>query len=418
MRVVDPWLIVIPVFLLDLYVFRGLRKLLNCKQRWYKSYFFWLYWVLSIGLVTGIILFLSKYQHDPANLKLFKQILNYNGVFFAVFVFKIVFALFVFLSDVRRTGIKLIKSLFGRDSKKEFSGKSITRTDFLIKVGAMISMIPVLGIIHGIGWGRYNFTLHHKKVRIPGLNKAFNGFRIVQLSDAHLGSLNGQDDRIIDVIEQINELKPDIMVFTGDMVNNFAHEMSGWVPIWKQIKARYGKFSVLGNHDYGGYSNWPTENAKKRNLQDNIRQQREMGFDVLLNENRVIQLHQQSLYLAGVENWGKPPFPQHGNLDQAMMNIPEEASVILLSHDPDHFEHKVRGRKNIKLTLSGHTHGAQFGFEMGNFKISPVQLKYKRWAGLYDVDDQFLYVNRGLGYLAFPGRVGIWPEITLLELEA
>ena len=180
--------------------------------------------------------------------------------------------------------------------------------------------------------------------------------------------------------------------------------------------ATYGKFSILGNHDYGNYSEWPSENAKKKNLQEIIRQEKEMGFDVLLNENREIRIGNDKIFIAGVENWGKPPFPKYGRLDKALDGIPDSQTIILLSHDPAHFEQQVREKTKVDLTLSGHTHGFQFGFEIGNFKLSPVQLMYKRWAGLYKEGEQYLYVNRGLGYLGFPGRVGIWPEITLLEL--
>jgi len=414
----NPLFIIIPIILMDLYVYKGLRGLLKCSKRWFNSLLFWVYWIISLGLLLGILVLMSRYQQDPGDLKLFKHIMSYNGIFLMVFSFKLIFTFFRLISDIRRWIRILLLSSESKRPPASRKSKNISRADFITKLGAILSIVPVLGIVRGIGWGRYNFTLHHKKVKIPGLPKAFDGFKIVQLSDAHLGSLSGQEDRIVDVIEQINELKPDVMVFTGDMVNNFAHEMSGWVPIWKRIKARYGKFSVLGNHDYGGYSTWPTVNAKRRNLQDNIRQQREMGFNVLLNENRKISIDSQSIYIAGVENWGKPPFPQHGNLDKATLDIPEQATTVLLSHDPDHFQHQVIGKTNIQLTLSGHTHGAQFGVEIGKFKLSPVQLKYKRWAGLYQEGKQYLYVNRGLGYLAFPGRVGIWPEITLLELES
>jgi predicted MPP superfamily phosphohydrolase len=206
-------------------------------------------------------------------------------------------------------------------------------------------------------------------------------------------------------------------MFTGDMVNNFSREMSGWVPIWKKLKARYGKFSVLGNHDYGNYSEWPSPQAKKKNLLEIIRQEKEMGFKVLMNENHELELDGQKIVIAGVENWGMPPFPQHGKLDKALGNTRKEDFTILLSHDPDHWEQKIIPDQRAELTLSGHTHGFQMGIEIGNFKISPVQLKYKQWAGLYQKGDQYIYVNRGLGYLAFPGRVGIWPEITLLELH-
>ena len=214
----------------------------------------------------------------------------------------------------------------------------------------------------------------------------------------------------------MNQLNPDLIMFTGDMVNNFSHEMSGWVPIWKNLKARYGKFAILGNHDYGGYSKWPSPQAKKKNLQEIIRQEKEMGFNVLLNAHQRIEKNGESIVIAGVENWGTPPFPQYGKLEKALEGVAKDDFTLLLSHDPDHWTRKTIPDNRTDLTLSGHTHGFQMGIEIGNFKISPGQLRYKQWAGLYQKGSQYLYVNRGLGYLAFPGRVGIWPEITLLEL--
>lgn len=402
--------------MLDLYVYHGLRGLLHCNREKGKSIFFWIYWVVSIGLLAGILISIKQYTESPDDLSLFNKIMKYNGIYIIFMSFKLVFAIFTFISDAYR----LLSGWFTtkpKRSKERFRGKRISRADFIKKTGAVLSMLPVLGLIHGIGWGRYNFTLHHKKIRIKNLPDSFEGFKIVQLSDAHLGSFAGQQDRIREVVEQINELNPDIMVFTGDMVNNFSHEMSGWVPVWKEIKAKLGKFSVLGNHDYGTYSVWPNENAQKKNLLETMRQEKEMGFDLLMNENREIKIGNESIFVAGVENWGKPPFPQHGRLDKALSDIPEGKVIVLLSHDPDHFEEEILGKTTVNLTLSGHTHGFQFGIEIGNFKMSPGRLKYKRWADLYQEGDQYLYVNRGLGYLLFPVRVGIWPEISLLELH-
>ncbi len=416
MRTFGPFFVLIPILLIDLYVYYSLKRLLPRRNKGLRSSFFWIYWIVSIGLVTGVLIAFNLYESDSSDITLFKRILNYNAIFITAFCFKIVFALFALGSDL----VSLVTGLIGKIRRNEITAskaKSISRGDFIKKMGILVSIIPVIGIIHGIGWGRFNFTLHKSKVPIKNLPDDLEGFKIVQLSDAHLGSFAGNEYRLEEVFEQINELEPDIIVFTGDMVNNYSHEMSGWVPVWKKLKARYGKYSVLGNHDYGDYSEWPTEAAKKRNLQDIIRQQKEMGFDVLMNENRLVNVGSETLQLAGVENWGTPPFPQHGNIEKALQGLNPDLPVILLSHDPDHFEQKIRGmQNNVALTLSGHTHGFQFGVEIGNFKISPVQLKYKRWAGLYQENDQYLYVNRGLGYLAFPGRVGIWPEITMIEL--
>ncbi len=407
-------LIVIPIILLlDLYTYKGLRKVLKCGKPNLKSMFFWLWWIFSLGMIVGIVAFVIRYQQGGDQENLAKQIMKYNAVFVVQFTFKIFYALFELLAD----SLALIRKIFTRKKQGETKAPvSESRREFLRKVGVLASVIPFVGIIHGIGWGRFNFTIHSKKIYFPNLPKAFNGLRVVQLSDAHLGSLSAHKDKIDVVVDRINDLNPDLIMFTGDMVNNFAHEMSGWVPVWKKLKAGIGKFAVLGNHDYGNYSEWPTPQSKKRNLLDIIRQEKEMGFKVLLNENQRIERNGESIVIAGVENWGRPPFPQFGNLEKALENVGNNEFTLLLSHDPDHWEQKIIPDKRPDLTLSGHTHGFQMGIEIGNFKISPVQLKYKQWAGLYQQDHQYLYVNRGLGYLAFPGRVGIWPEITCLDL--
>ena len=407
-------LLIIPVFLLiDLYAYKGLRKVVSCKKPDFKSWFFWFWWIFSLGMVAGVILFYIKYSKDPGQTELVGRIMKYNGLFVVQLVLKIFYVLFELFRDLVQA-VRKIQTRLQKSVNK--APRSESRRDFIRKVGVVASIIPFIGLIHGIGWGRFNFTLHRKKLYFPNLPLPFNGLRVIQLSDAHLGSLNGHQDKIMEVVEQVNELKPDLIVFTGDMVNNYSYEMSSWVPIWKKLTARIGKFAVLGNHDYGNYSEWPSAQARKKNLQEIIRQEKEMGFQVLLNAHQRIEKNDESIVVAGVENWGSPPFPQHGKLDKALDGVPEEDFTLLLSHDPDHWSQKIIPDKRADLTLSGHTHGFQMGIEIGNFKISPVQLRYKHWAGLYRNEHQYLYVNRGLGYLAFPGRVGIWPEITLLEL--
>jgi hypothetical protein len=293
----------------------------------------------------------------------------------------------------------------------------VSRRDFIRKTGVIVAAFPFLGVLHGVGWGRFRFTVHHSEIKFPNLPAAFHGLRIVQLSDAHLGGFYGNREKLEEVVSIIDDIKPDLLLFTGDMVNNFASEMAGWTSMWSRMNAPMGKYAILGNHDYGDYSKWPDKAAKKANLDAILKQEEEMGFQVLLNENVVIERNNERIYLAGVENWGRPPFKQYGDLKKAMTGVPGDAFVILMSHSPDHWVLQVDGKTNIPLTLSGHTHGFQFGLEVGNFKISPVQLIYKYWAGLYKSHNQYLYVNRGLGYLAFPGRVGIWPEITLIEMK-
>ncbi len=418
MRAFSSIAIIIPfILLIDFFAFRVIQSITGKKSARFRHLTRILYLSVSLTAIAGLVLSYLHYEGDPSEPDRFRWLMNFNGFFIAQFVPKLVLAVFRMLFELVRLGKKLATYLSGKPVLASRRTRAISRSEFIQRSAVVLAAIPLIGIIHGIGWGRFNFTLHRKKIPISTLPEAFEGFRIVQLSDAHLGSFNRQEFRLEDLFQQVNDLKPDLILFTGDMVNNFAHEMSGWVAVWKQLSATYGKFSVLGNHDYGGYSEWPTPQARKRNLQDIMRQQREMGFQLLMNEHIKIEKDGAVIHLAGVENWGRPPFPQLGDLSKAMTGIPDGALTILMSHDPDHWDQQVMSKHpQIALTLSGHTHGFQFGIEIGSIKLSPVQLRYKRWAGLYQEGGQYLYVNRGLGYLAFPGRVGIWPEVTLLEL--
>jgi len=270
------------------------------------------------------------------------------------------------------------------------------------------------------GWGMIGGRTHVKVFReqigIGTLPPSFSGLKIVQISDIHLAGFYKQPDHIRDVVELVNRLGPDLILFTGDMVHNFSEEMDPFITVLSQLSAPLGKYAILGNHDYGHYYSWKSEQAERDNLERVKDQIRAAGFDLLLNEHRTISLNGDSLELVGVENWGKPPFPQEGDLSKAMEGSAPDLVKILLSHDPSHWNLKVRGKEPIALTLSGHTHGMQFGIEIGNFRWSPSRWTYKQWAGLYRENGQYLYVNRGLGYTGFPGRVGIRPEITLLTL--
>jgi hypothetical protein len=248
------------------------------------------------------------------------------------------------------------------------------------------------------------------------LPEAFEGLRIVQVSDLHLGGFYHHRTHIAHVVDQINGLEPGLLLFTGDMVHNFAEEVTPFVEILNRLEAPLGKFAILGNHDYGHYYRWESEDAERQNLELVKNQIRACGFDLLLNEHRRIRRNGSAIELIGVENWGKPPFPQLGDLEEAMKGTRPEMIKILLSHDPSHWDQRVRGKEPVILTLAGHTHGMQFGIEWGRFKWSPSKWTYRHWAGLYRENGQYLYVNRGLGFTGYPGRVGIRPEITLLTL--
>ncbi len=280
-------------------------------------------------------------------------------------------------------------------------------------IGWALTLFMLLGFMIGIFYGRWHWKVHRIELEFLHLPEDFNEIKLVQISDVHIGSFFDNHEKVKKAILQINDLQPDYVFFTGDLVNNTADEIHGWENIFLEIKAKKGKFSILGNHDYGDYVKWENKAEKENNLNKLIQLHRTIGFTPLLNESVKLT---EGFWLLGVENWGKAPFRQSGKLKETLNNIPEEHFKLLLSHDPSHFDEQVI-HTNIDLTLSGHTHGMQFGIERFGLKWSPVSWKYKKWAGLYKEGNQFLYVNRGFGYIGFPGRVGIYPEITEITLK-
>jgi predicted MPP superfamily phosphohydrolase len=284
---------------------------------------------------------------------------------------------------------------------------------YLQYIGWIFSMSIFIGILYGIQFGRWNWKVHHVELSFPNLPESFEGKRVVQISDVHVGSFLHRYHKVQKAIDLINQQDADYVFFTGDLVNNKADEMNGWESLFSSIKAKKGKFSILGNHDYGDYVKWEQSEEKEQNLANLIRMHRTIGFQPLLND--AVQL-EEGCWLLGVENWGKAPFRQSGKLSETLAKVPPTAFKLLLSHDPSHFDAQVVST-DIDLTMSGHTHGMQFGLERFGIKFSPVSFKYRKWAGLYQVGKQYLYVNRGFGFLGFPGRVGIYPEITLFTFK-
>lgn len=281
----------------------------------------------------------------------------------------------------------------------------------ILTIGLVLSFCLFVGIIYGIIYGRWNWKIKRVQLNWNDLPESFKGKKIVQISDIHVGSFFDKHGRVEKAIDMINEQDADYVFFTGDLVNNLAAEMKGWEAVFSRIKAKKGKFSILGNHDYADYVPWDSESKKDTNFRELLEIHKEIGFTPLLNESVELE---ENVFLLGVENWGIKPFRQSGKLIETLEQVPSESFKILLSHDPSHFDEEVIG-KPIHLTLSGHTHGMQFGIERFGIKWSPVSFRYKKWAGLYEANKQYLYVNRGFGYLGFPGRVGIYPEITVLE---
>lgn len=282
------------------------------------------------------------------------------------------------------------------------------------KIAAICAILLFLVLLYSITWGRYNFKVNTKEVCFTNLPEAFNRFKIVQLTDLHVGSLPSHYTGISKLVEQVNALRPDLILFTGDMVNNFASELDPWTGELSKLKAKYGKFAVTGNHDYGNYTRWNSPEEQKQNMTNFYRNMKAAGFTMLNNDHQDIPLKGDTIYVAGVENWGNPPFPRYGKLKKAIAGI-QDHFIILLSHDPSHWRAEVLN-ENIPLTLSGHTHAMQMGIKIGKYKWSPAQYMYPEYDGLYQNQNQYLNVSRGQGYLGFPGRIGLRPEINVLIL--
>ncbi|MGJ1261875.1 metallophosphoesterase [Sphingobacterium spiritivorum] len=291
------------------------------------------------------------------------------------------------------------------------------RSLYVSEATLALAVIMILIILFGLTRGKHFYRVRKETLYFPDLPEVFDGFTITQLSDIHSGSLNDIKG-VQKGIDLANAQNSDLLLFTGDLVNNMATEMDPWIPYFTKLKAPYGKYSVLGNHDYGDYIRWDNKEAKEANLNRLKEVHAETGFRLLLNEAVIINKQGQSIALVGVENWGKGGFHQYGDLKEATAHIPDDAFKILMSHDPSHWDEvTVDHNQHVHLTLAGHTHGMQFGIELFGFKWSPIQYFYKQWAGLYQRDGKYLYVNRGFGYHGLKGRVGVWPEITVLTLK-
>lgn len=332
---------------------------------------------------------------------------------FLVFILpKLLIAVFLLIDDLLRLGIFSYEAL--AKGEKFYP----ERRKLLSYIGVGLAATLSLLFLDGVLFGKYRHKVRTVRLKIKNLPKAFQGYRIVQISDLHSGSFQNPE-KLKGAFELIQKQNPDLFVFTGDMVNNLASEFAPFLPYFEMLKAKDGKFSVLGNHDYGQYHQWESKTEEENNLKRLIQEQDKAGLRLLRNEHVKISKDGSELYLIGVENWGEKPFPQLGDLTKAAQGIPQDAVKILLSHDPTHFDHVVTSHPSkVDLTLSGHTHGMQFGLDLKNIKWSPVQYRYKKWADLYQVRQQYLYVNRGFGVIGYPGRVGITPEITLFELSS
>lgn len=395
------------LFLLEFYVFMGLRANFQGKVQ--------IYVLIIDGLMflTTLLAFISMFIFYNKGLSITIGWINVlMGLSVAFTVTKFVYIIPLLFEDIYRLGDYIVQ-LFRADKNQLFA----SRRAFISNTGLALASIPLSTFLHGVFIGRYNFRVFREKLAFKDLPEAFDGFKIAQISDVHSGSFDSIE-AMKKGLDLLMEQKPDIILFTGDLVNNLSEEFNPYIDVFKSISAPFGKFSVLGNHDYGLYIPWQNEEDKKANLERVKAHHPAMGFDLLTNENRILKKNGETIRLAGVENWGRPPFPPLGDIDKALKGVNENEFTILMSHDPHHWDDIVlKHPKHIHLTLSGHTHGMQMGIDLPGFKWSPVSLRYKRWAGLYKELNQYIYVNRGFGHLGFPGRVGIMPEITIIELK-
>ncbi len=402
------------ILVIDFYSFKGLKKIklnLNRTSKRIINYFFW---TIPFVIITALsFLFLFRAKTNPQNGMIYFH--YFSGLFLLFYIPKLFFILFNFLDDLFHLG-KLMATKFSGRKKNTTANNKISRSTFLTRVGIVIAGIPFLSIIYGIGWGRFDFIVRKSNLFFPNLPKKFNGFKIAQISDFHLGSFNNSVEKIEEVVELINKQNPDIILFTGDLVNNIASEVNQFLPTLSNLKAKYGMYSILGNHDYGEYVHWNSLTEKQKNIKKLIEIEEKIGFKVLLNSSSKIKIGKDSIFFIGVENWGLPPFPQYGNLSKALEGIESTEFKILLSHDPTHWDAQVVEKTNINLTLSGHTHGAQFGIEIPGWRWSPINLRYKQWGGIYKKGKQIINVNTGIGFIGFPGRIGMPPEVGVITL--
>lgn len=401
------WLIfILVVLLIEFYAFQAFRTLI--KTRWILI----AYQTFSLLLVLFILYSFTQFDRSVGQTK---QTLFTLGLVLLIYIPKILLMFVLFGEDVYRLFRGGINYFYNSDVDTSVFP---ARRKFVSQIGLGLAAVPFLSLIYGMTIGKYNFRVVRQQVFFPDLPDAFDGFRITQISDVHSGSFDNPE-KINYAIDLINEQNSDIILFTGDIVNTHATEMHPWIETFNRIQPhQFGKFSVLGNHDYGEYIDWPSLREKQENFAAIKDLHRQIGFQLMLNENRIIEKDGQRIALVGVENWGKN-FKQAGDLQKASAGLHKEDFKILMSHDPSHWDYEVKQHeKNFHLTLAGHTHGLQFGIEVpGIFKWSPAQYVYKQWAGLYEEFGRYVYVNRGFGFHAYPGRVGIMPEITVIELK-
>lgn len=398
------------LILIDVFAFQAFRYVLSSSGKTARLLAYIAYW--SVPVITIAFLAASFTGWGDNLPKTLKVILR--AMIFILYFSKLLVAVVILIDDLRRLIFGALNMGF-----KDHWNLSTARSRWMPYAALILGAIPAITLSYGMALNPYRYRLWKNILSIKDLHPDLSGFRIVQISDIHSGSFLLKEP-VENSIRMINDQKPDIVFFTGDLVNAMASEMEPFIEMFSKIEAPLGVYSILGNHDYGDYHAWDSPAEKVQNFEDLKLMHQKLGWTLLLNEHRQITVKKALLNIIGVENYSSHPrFPKYGDLVKATANLEGGSFNVLLSHDPSHWDDQViKDYKHIELTLSGHTHGFQFGVEIPGFKWSPIQYVYPRWSGMYRQDDQYLYVNRGLGYLGYPGRVGILPEITLLTLES
>jgi predicted MPP superfamily phosphohydrolase len=393
-------LLCIVILLLDITAFYWLQSITELiDSTILKTVINWLFWFFTVGLIGSILVLEVTLNNIPP---IRKQLLisRFYGLAILSFVPKLIFVI-------------IISILY-------FTNFLFSKSESLIivpTIGLFLGFLPFFVILYDILNAKYRFKVHHHIIKFKALPKGFNGLRIVQLSDLHLGSFNYAYTKLERAVEKINDLKPDYICITGDLVNNYAWELEGWDSVFDKLELKKQKYVILGNHNYGDYSQWETPEKKQENFNATTKFYNTINFKLLLNESEIISAHHDEIAIIGIENWGKHASKNYSDLPKALAEVRDIPFKILLSHDPTHWAEEVIDKTDIALTLSGHTHGMQAAFLYKNLQWSPIKYKFKHWEGLYKQNTQYLYVNRALGWLGFLARIGMRPEITLIELH-
>lgn len=397
--------------LVDLYVFQAVKSSIQGMSVGWRRSISIAFWAITGLSIIGLI-YVNNYENVSRDLRRY-VIVGVSLIYFS----KVFGVLTLLIDDIFRAGQWVFYKIFPSRIEESVAKEGITRSEFMSKASLIAVAVPMATFSFGIASGAHNYRLRKRTIYLPNLPRQFDGITIGQLSDIHSGSFFSRKG-VKKGIDLLLGEKPDVVFFTGDLVNDEAIELTEYKDLFSKVKAPLGVFSTLGNHDYGEYRAWSSIEQKKQNLDNLIRSHKEMGWDILMNENRALKVDGEEIAIIGVENWGAGRFSKHGDLEKAYQGAGDKPVKLLLSHDPSHWDAQIRPNfGDIDVTFAGHTHGFQFGVEIGNFRWSPSKYMYKQWADLHQEGNQYLYVNRGFGFLGYPGRIGILPEVTVIELK-